>query len=177
MESAFSTYGRPVRYRLSPVRIGEADDCHWRTGEPAPARCTARIPLIARMRDRVNVVYAEAAPLPKIRQQNPHMHPAEACLSLHKLSEGGIPPVRDRRPDSRPASPPSGGLLGEAVCCDLGIPQGRDAEIVSWTPFEWVWLLHAYATRVRSMPVPAAAGHPYACACATLDADDGRARK
>ena len=129
------------------------------------------------MRDRVNGGYAEALPLPQIRQQNPHMHLLEACLSLHKVDpEGGhlarageIVSLFEARFTAGP-----GGLLGERFAVDWSIPQGRDAEIVEpGHQFEWVWLLHAYAA-ASGMPVPNAASTLYAFACATLD-DAGRA--
>ncbi|MEH6693515.1 MAG: AGE family epimerase/isomerase [Hyphomonas sp.] len=129
------------------------------------------------MRDRLNGGYAETLPPPGIREQNPHMHLLEACLSLHKVDPDGRHIARAAEIISLfetffTAGP--GGLLGERFAADWSIPAGRDADIIEpGHQFEWVWLLHAYATAAETMVHPAAEAL-YDFACATLD-EAGRA--
>jgi mannose/cellobiose epimerase-like protein (N-acyl-D-glucosamine 2-epimerase family) len=126
---------------------------------------------------RLNGGYAEVLPRPGIREQNPHMHLLEACLSLHKVDPDGGHIARAAELialfESRLTAGPDG-LLGERFAADWSIPTGRDADIVEpGHQFEWVWLLHAYANASGTPVLPAAAGL-YEFACATLD-EAGRA--
>ncbi len=157
--------------------LGEADDALGGTGETRASAAALLDAVDRQMRDQVNGGYVEALPPPHIRQQNPHMHLLEACLSLHKVDpEGGhlarageIVTLFETRFTAGP-----GGLLGERFETDWSSPQGRDAGIVEpGHQFEWVWLLHAYAA-ASGTALPEAAGTLYTFACATLDSD-GRA--
>tara|TARA_R110000787_G_scaffold75803_4_gene167721 strand:+ start:4706 stop:5848 length:1143 start_codon:yes stop_codon:yes gene_type:complete len=157
--------------------LGEADAALGGSGETRASASALLDSVDRQMRDRVNGGYAEELPPPQVRQQNPHMHLLEACLSLHNVDpEGGylnraneIVALFDARLTAGP-----GTLLGERFTADWGIPEGRDGDIVEpGHQFEWVWLLHQYAA-ATGVPVPEVAGTLYAFACATLD-DAGRA--
>lgn len=128
-------------------------------------------------RDRVNGGYAETLPPLAQRQQNPHMHLLEACLSLHTLQPGG---GHMDRAEALLAlfetkfTAGERGLLGEFFAPDWGPLPGEPSRVVEpGHQFEWVWLLHAYA-RARGEPVSASAERLYTYALTTLDVE-GRA--
>lgn len=146
--------------------------------EPALAAAHGILASLEReARDRVNGGYAETLPPLAQRQQNPHMHLLEACLSLHTLQPGG---GHMERAEALLAlfetkfTAGERGLLGEFFAPDWGPLPGDPSRVVEpGHQFEWVWLLHAYA-RARGEPVSASAERLYAYALTTLDVD-GRA--
>ena len=157
--------------------IAESADALGGTGETRASAGALLDAVDRQMRDRLNGGYAEILPRPGIREQNPHMHLLEACLSLHKVDPDGDHLARAAELvalfETRFTAGP-GGLLGERFAPDWSTPTGRDADVVEpGHQFEWVWLLHAYANTAGT-PVLTAATTLYDFACATLD-DDGRA--
>ncbi|MFN4024411.1 MAG: AGE family epimerase/isomerase [Hyphomonas sp.] len=123
-------------------------------------------------RDTVHGGYAEALPAPVVRQQNPHMHLLEACLSLHAAQPGGGHLARAAEIVSlfeTRLTAGENGLVGERFAQDWSMPAGNDARIVEpGHQFEWVWLLHAWA-RAAGQPVPDAAQRLYTYSLSTLD--------
>ncbi|KCZ98644.1 N-acylglucosamine 2-epimerase [Hyphomonas polymorpha PS728] len=148
---------------------------------PAEHALTAANGILANLdreaHDRVNGGYAEALPPPAQRQQNPHMHLLEACLSLHTLQpDGGHLARADELASLFETKFTAGdqGLLGEFFAPDWSPLPGDASRIVEpGHQFEWVWLLHAYA-RARGEAVSASAERLYAYALTTLDVE-GRA--
>lgn len=146
--------------------------------EPALAAAQGILASLEReARDSVNGGYAETLPSPAQRQQNPHMHLLEACLSLQALQPGG---GHMERAEALFAlfetkfTAGERGLLGEFFAPDWRPLPGEPSRVVEpGHQFEWVWLLHAYA-RARGEPVSPAAERLYAYALTTLDVD-GRA--
>lgn len=146
--------------------------------EPALAAAHGLLASLEReARDRVNGGYAETLPPLAQRQQNPHMHLLEACLSLHALQPGG---GHMERAEALLAlfetkfTAGERGLLGEFFAPDWGPLPGEPSRVVEpGHQFEWVWLLHAYA-RARGEPVSASAERLYTYALTTLDVE-GRA--
>lgn len=129
-------------------------------GPAAPETClpAARAILSAldeTMKDRAHGGYAEALPPPGPRQQNPHMHLLEACLSLAKADPQADHPARAAEIvalfNTRFTAGP-GGLLGETFLPDWSAPTGEAAEVVEpGHQFEWVWLLNTHA-RAAGLP-------------------------
>lgn len=148
---------------------------------PATASLEAARNMLAALdrlaRDSVNGGYAEALPRPQQRQQNPHMHLLEACLSLHASDpDGGHLQRAQELVDlfETRFTAGDGGLLGEFFAPDWSMLPGKEGQIVEpGHQFEWVWLLHTFA-RARGGPVSEAAERLYTYAVSTLDAD-GRA--
>ncbi|MFN7178469.1 AGE family epimerase/isomerase [Hyphomonas sp.] len=151
-------------------------------GPAAPETClpAARAILSAldeTMKDRAHGGYAEALPPPGPRQQNPHMHLLEACLSLAKADPQADHPARAAEIvtlfNTRFTAGP-GGLLGETFLPDWSAPSGDAAEVVEpGHQFEWVWLLNTHA-RAAGLPPPEAMARLYTFGVSTLD-DAGRA--
>lgn len=146
--------------------------------EPALAAARAVLAAMDRLaRDTAHGGYAEWLPRPAERQQNPHMHLLEACLSLHAADPGGGYLQRAGELIALFETRLTAGennLLGEVFATDWSMLPGEPARIVEpGHQFEWVWLLHAYA-RASSEPVLPAAERLYTYALTTLDIE-GRA--
>ncbi|MFN3608691.1 MAG: AGE family epimerase/isomerase [Hyphomonas sp.] len=139
---------------------------------PAAHGILANLELKAR--DAANGGYAEVLPRPAQRQQNPHMHLLEACLSLHAAEPdaGHMTRAHDLVAlfETR-LTAGENGLLGEFFAPDWSPLPGDPGRIVEpGHQFEWVWLLHNYA-RHSGEPLSPAAERLYTYALTTLDAE------
>ena len=112
------------------------------------------------MRDVKSGGYAEWLPAPDIRQQNPHMHLFEACLTLDHVDPDGGHMTRAGELlslfQTRFAADKSG-LVAEYFAPDWSVKPGPEGDhIEPGHQFEWVWLLTKHARMIGAHAPPEA---------------------